>query len=90
MELIICSAIHYGGRTWRGHRHRHALQAMNDELSYNMTRKELSSIEHNFGFMTSENRFVDRKEAYKIAKEANQIIDIEHKAGFELYSEDLY
>lgn len=39
------------------------------------------------GFYTSYGRFVDRKEAFEIAKSANQIGDIERT---ELYSEDLY
>jgi hypothetical protein len=40
------------------------------------------------GFVTSTNRFVDRYEGMKIAKDANQIIsDTTFK---ELYSEDIY
>ena len=39
------------------------------------------------GFYTSYGRFVDRKEAFEIAKYANQIGNIERT---ELYSEDLY
>jgi hypothetical protein len=48
---------------------------------------------HIQGFLTSENRFVDRKEAYTIAFNADQIIgpnrgDPENSIG--LTSEDLY
>jgi len=89
-ETIICSAVKVGRKIWRGHRHCHALQAMNDELSYELNRKELAKINEEQGFMTTENRFVDREEACKIAKEAKQIIDIEHFEGTELFSEDLY
>ena len=43
------------------------------------------------GFLTSKNRFVDRKEAYEIADSQNQIV---HKSGNLneriLYSEDIY
>jgi hypothetical protein len=45
------------------------------------------------GFLTSRNRFVERNEAYKIAKEANQIItkkEAPHNPPGILYSEDLY
>lgn len=42
------------------------------------------------GFLTNTNRFVDRKEAYLIAKGANQIIEpIDHDMGI-LTSENLY
>lgn len=41
------------------------------------------------GFLTTKNRFVDRVEGMKIAKENNQIIR-EYGSGDELYSECLY
>lgn len=40
------------------------------------------------GFLTSTNRFVDRKEGMKIALEANQVINPYHSDI--LFSEDLY
>lgn len=40
------------------------------------------------GFLTSQNRFVDREEAYKIAENAAQIVANFYKS--ELYSESLY
>ena len=42
------------------------------------------------GFLTSSNRFVDRKEAAKIALEAGQITELKYGNENELYSEDLY
>ena len=39
------------------------------------------------GFLTSKNRFVDRKEAYKIALHAGQV---KEKDNEKLFSEDLY
>lgn len=45
------------------------------------------------GFLTSENRFVDRNEAFKIAKEASQILKtsvVHNFSSADLYSEDLY
>ena len=41
------------------------------------------------GFLTSENRFVDRKEALSIALLENQVLD-KTKLGDMLHSEDLY
>ena len=49
-------------------------------------RTELGIYEKEQGFLTSNNRFVDRKETAKIAFNANQIL----KEKKELYSEDLY
>ena len=40
------------------------------------------------GFLTSTNRFVDRKEGLEIALKANQVINIHYSK--QLYSEDLY
>lgn len=42
------------------------------------------------GFLTNHNRFVDRKEALKIALDNNQVLDLKEIRGDELYSEDLY
>lgn len=42
------------------------------------------------GFLTSDNRFVSRTEANKIAFEAMQIPQSVFEAKTELYSEDLY
>lgn len=94
-EIIICAAVRFKGRVWRGHRHMYALDAMHDELSYTMNRKEMhdEQTDRDQGFITSMNRFVDRALAWKIAENAGQIrlnplptIP----APYELYSEDLY
>ena len=51
-------------------------------------RQELGIFEKEQGFLTNKNRFVNRVEALKIAREANQLIT---DTPFpELYSEDLY
>ena len=41
------------------------------------------------GFLTSKCRFVDRKEAFKIANRYNQIV-LKHGMPDELYSEDIF
>lgn len=65
---------------------------MQDELSYTMNRREMHEQQTNRdqGFVTSQNRFVDRKEAYEIALAADQLIGPPlGEQGF-LYSEDIY
>ncbi len=98
-EYILCAAIHFkdglkhehqpknieSGHVICGRRHCNCFQT-HYILSDNRP-------EHIQGFITNTNRFVDRKEAYKIAFEANQIIGpnkgySENSIG--LTSEDLY
>lgn len=45
---------------------------------------------HHHEFLTSTGRFVNRKEAMKIAIGANQILDLSETRGDQLFSEDLY
>lgn len=52
--------------------------------------RDAESGENIQGFLTNTNRFVDRKEALIIAKNADQIIDLENVRGDRLHSEDLY
>lgn len=42
------------------------------------------------GFVTSENKFVSRKEALEIAKNAGQIVDWDFGGGRQLYTENLW
>jgi len=42
------------------------------------------------GFVTSKQKFVSREEAFVIAKEANQLKDVDNKKSSILFSEDLY
>jgi hypothetical protein len=51
--------------------------------------RDAESGEHVQGFLTNLNRFVNRQEAWDIAKEVNQIIRVSGGEGT-LYSEDLY
>jgi len=91
-EFIICAAvrneetdkIHYG------HRHSHCLAAANDELSWTLSRQQICKIKLEQGFITSQNRFVNREEALMIALDNNQVIDKSEIRGNRLYSEDLY
>lgn len=91
MEKIICAAIQIveTGKVYYGHRHNHCITAMNGELSWTMNRQEIAKVVEIQGFVTTENRFVNRQEAWIIAENAKQIIRISGIAGT-LYSEDLY
>lgn len=91
-ELIICAAIRFKDQIWRGHRHADAMRAMHDSLSFTMSRKQMikKHVNKDQGFITSLNRYVDRKEAFIIASNAGQISIGRKELSKELYSEDLY
>ena len=55
-----------------------------------MNRQEISKVEKIQGFITSKNRFVDRKEGLIIALDNDQVIDKTQIIGDSLYSENLY
>jgi len=103
-EQIICSAIWYKsqptaklmpinincGIVLCGHRHPHIIYQM---LALTGLRTvqfgDNAAGDHEQGFLTNLNRFVDRKEAWIIAEQANQIINVSGGKGT-LYSEDIY
>lgn len=99
-EQIICSAIWYKdlptpphrpvnrdrGIVFCGHRHAHCLYQMTT-----MTGKSQCEVgEEIQGFLTDENRFVDRKEAAKMVLSNGQVEKMQYGGGKTLYSEDLY
>lgn len=63
-----------------GYRHHDIMIRFNDELDKNPNAQ---------GFYTSKGRFVSREEAYKIASEQGQIVELTGGKGW-LFSEDLY
>jgi hypothetical protein len=101
-ERIICAAIHYQddkpherqasniktGLVIAGLRHGNCFITL-EELVPDPDSSKLKA-----GFITSEDRFVDRKEAYKIAFNAEQIINqytrVEPNEYTRLHSEDIY
>lgn len=91
-EFIICSAIKREdtGKIWYGHRHSHCIEASNSELSWTMNRQEINKLKRIQGFITSNNRFINREEALIIALNNNQVLNLKEIRGNELYSEDLY
>ncbi len=92
-EIVICAAIRWNNKVWRGHRHGDAMQAMRQELSFTMTGKEMigKNLFEDQGFVTSFNRYVDREEGRKIQEAAG--IKSVAEEGYRystLFSEDLY
>jgi len=87
-ERIICAAIHNpddrdmanNPLVYCGLRHANVLWQS----------KLVSRDPDHQGFLTSKGRFVDRKEALKIALENDQVVDRTQIRGENLYSEDLY
>lgn len=101
-EWILCSAIHYDDgeinirRTCKnypktgivicGYRHPDIIGILPTNNSLRNDGKEYKCTQ---GFITSEGRFVNREEAYLIAKKADQLLnDFEGKS--KLFSEDIY
>jgi hypothetical protein len=86
-EICICAAvIATDGTIIRGHRHRDCLEGI-------IRRGLRPSLEWNAqGFITSLNRFVDRREGYSLQKKAG--IKSANPEGYNsagwLYSEDLF
>ena len=71
-EYILCAAIDYNGIIVCGHRHGDCysvLKALIGEIDSN----KLPDRDHQ-GFLTSLNRYVNREEAWIIAKANNQIV----------------
>lgn len=99
-ERILCAAIWYKeqntpmyrplnadvGCVVLGHRHPHCIHTFKALTGKRTVTPECG--EHIQGFLTSDNRFVDRKEALNIAIEAGQFIGNCYSNG--LFSEDLY
>lgn len=102
-EFIICSAIHYddgkeyphqskgikSGFIVCGRRHHNCITTlsilMEDRYEKAMAMREAQ------GFLTNTDRFVNRKEAYFIAKDAGQLLHNMHdESNLQLVSEDLY
>lgn len=108
LEYILCAANHYDDGLIResspvnissgfvicGRRHFNCIKTNAMMLGFPYSEKAMKIVKTEIqGFLTNTNRFVDRKEAYKIAFEADQIIGpnkgySENSIG--LTSEDLY
>lgn len=90
-EKIVCAAISYNEIIICGLRHVDCFDTLSKLLNKYTPITDLQTKE-NKGFLTSFNRFVDRKEAYRIAIESHQITHTLFDGIEEgkLISEDLY
>ena len=92
-EFILCAAIKYQDTVICGRRHGDCYTILKKLLTPYIHPDDIILPEREYqGFITSTNRYVDRKEAFKIAKENNQIWhnlfdDVDENI---LTSEDLY
>ena len=99
-EKIMCSAIwvkdedikyvHYPtninhGLVVLGYRHHNCLE----QISKMVDRQRMINVGYVQGFLTNNNRFVDRVEAKVIAFKQNQLLP-NYSKGNELYSEDVW
>jgi hypothetical protein len=75
------AAIIHGGVVWTGRRHHDVIQKIIDELG-----RKAAPVRGTQGFVTECGKFLDRKEAAKVAFEAGQV----PKLYTVLMSEDLY
>ena len=91
-EFILCAAIMWGDIMITGYRHGDCYETLYAFVG-DFSEQAEPGREHQ-GFLTSKNRYVDRKEGWKIANENNQI-KFGKKASdrgeeSELISENLY
>lgn len=80
-EICIVAAVRGGGKTIRCQRHFHGLMILNEDQRH----------EAEQGFITSRNRFVDRREGMRLQRAAG--IESVAPSGYRgdlLFSEDLY
>ena len=103
-EYIACSAIWYKelptmtylpinidkGVVVCGYRHAHCINVMSILANLRTVTFAVDGVgEHEQGFLTSKNRFLNREDAYTLAEQANQLNNRPHNKGC-LYSEDIY
>jgi len=89
-EFILCAAILYDGHIVSGHRHSDCYDTLK---KFNVPEAQWPQRGDLVGFLTSENRYVTRKEAWKIAYDNDQIMfgrDAVDPDQMLLISENLY
>ena len=84
-ERCICAAVKdQFGNIYRGHRHGDCMTAIRQRG------KHIDHKEDSQGFITSRNRYVNRREGLRLQKEAGIPSVSEDGYGIVLFSEDLY
>ncbi len=92
-EVVICSAIRLSdGRIFRGHRHHDCIRAAHERVEHQDPGSwEAKYRQHDQGFITSKNRYVDRAEAFRLQQAAGiQSVARDGYRNGKLFSEDLY
>jgi hypothetical protein len=69
-EFILCAALNFNGSIICGHRHSDCYKTLIEVIK---VKEEDLPLRDNQGFLTSLNRYVDRKEGWIIAKRNKQI-----------------
>jgi hypothetical protein len=92
-EYILCAALHYKGMIIAGHRHSDCYKVI--ENLYKIFTADAIPLtglpdRESQGFLTSHNRYVNRVEAWKIAKVNDQIVYDKDSSDEYLISENLY
>jgi hypothetical protein len=85
MERILCAAIKINDEIICGFRHGDCYY-----IYEKLSNKKHDANRLEQGFLTSDNRFVDRKEAWLIAVKQNQVVYGLEASNNELISENLY
>lgn len=77
MEMLACSAVKIAGSLYTGFTHREAMEQFGRHVPVDMED----------GYITTENRFVDRVAAFRIAKAAGQLAEAaaDPKSNLALY-----
>jgi hypothetical protein len=70
-EFILCAALNFNGNIICGFRHSDCYATLRE---VGKVENEALPQRENQGFLTSHNRYVDRKEGWKIARKKNQIV----------------
>lgn len=90
-EKILCAAIMFNGSIITGYRHLDCYKTLKNLLGKFVTPEDFNVGREDQGFLTSYDRYVDRREAWKIAKANNQIVlGPSEGDDCELISENLY
>ena len=87
-EFVICSAVRWQNTVICGRKHKNCYEIADALMAHGFLERERK----NQGFMTSKGKYVDRAEAFKIAKANNQIVHklFDDVTEGNLNSEDLF
>lgn len=95
-EYILCSAIHFDDNEYHTHQEQYGTGFLISGYRHHniiaiksLLRSDIKYVETQ-GFLTSKDRFVDRKEGMQIALKAGQVLENSTINRYNLFSEDLF